>query len=138
MSDDKEPKKKIKIQPVQFALFCDYAMLSVDRKLSAIGIFENFASKGLPFFQPQMSVIVKMLLPQGKHNVTFSLMREDEVLAKLEAEKEIQGKLEPNTHVWNIRGLKIDEWKNLEFQVLIGGKQVFVRHIPVLQLEDPN
>ncbi len=30
----------MKIQPIEYALFCDYASLSVDGKLNLVGVFE--------------------------------------------------------------------------------------------------
>ena len=83
-----------------------------------------------------MFVVSKLILPEGKHNITLSLMQEDKALAKAQIEKEIKQKIAPHTHFWGIRNLKIEEFKPLELQILIEGKQVYVKRIPVVKVEE--
>jgi len=132
MSDDIKPKK-IQIQPVEFSMICDYASVSMDGKLSLNGIFERFVFKELPAVHPQVFVVSKVLIPQGEHKLTFSLMQEDKVLATTSIEKNVEQKLIAHNHFWGIRNLKIEGWEPIEMQILIDGKQVFVKRIPVIE-----
>ena len=125
----------MKIQPIEFALFCDYASLSMDGKLNLVGIFERILSEKTPATHPQMYVVSKILIPNGKHNITFSLMQQDKVLAKSTLEKNVEGKLASHTHFWGIQGLKIESWDPIELQILFEGKQVYVKRLPVIQVK---
>lgn len=128
----------MKIAPVEFALFCDHASISMDGKLSMNGIFERILTQDTPVIHPMMYVVTKLILPEGKHNITFTLMQEDQVLAKSSAEKEVEGgKIGSHMHFWNIKNLKIDKLEPLELQILIDGKQVYVKRLPVVKVE-PN
>jgi hypothetical protein len=135
MSDQPEEKKGIRIQPIEFALFCDYASMSVDGKLNLMGIFERIMTEQTPAVHPQMFVVSKMLIPQGKHSITFSLMQQDKVLAKSTIEKEIDKPLAFHTHFWGIQGLKVESWEPIELQILLEGKQIFVKRLPVVKVE---
>ncbi len=125
----------MKIQPIEYALFCDYASLSVDGKLNLVGIFERIMSEQMPAVHPQMFVVSKILIPQGKHSITFTLMQQDKVLAKSTIEKEMDKPLGSHTHFWGIHGLKIESWDPIELQILFEGKQVFVKRLPVLEVK---
>lgn len=125
----------MKITPIEFSLFCDYASLTVDGKLNLNGIFERIATKEVPSIHPQLFVVSKILIPQGKHNITFSLMQQDKVLAKSSMEKEVEKPLASHTHFWGIQGLKIESWDPIELQILMGGKQVLVKRLPVIKVE---
>jgi len=124
------------IQPVEFSILCDYASLSVDGKLNLNGMFEHIMAKEVPVVHPQLFVVTKFILPEGEHNISLSLMQEDKALAKANMEKKVEQKLAPHTHFWNIKNLKIDEFKPLELQILLGGKQVYVKRIPVVKVEE--
>jgi hypothetical protein len=125
----------MKIAPVEFALFCDHASISMDGKLSMNGIFERILTHDTPVMHPMMFVVTKLILPEGTHNITFTLMQEDKVLAKSNAEKEVKGKLGSHMHFWNIKNLKVDKLEPLELQILIDGKQVYVKRLPVVKVE---
>lgn len=125
----------MKIAPVEFALFCDHASVSMDGKLSMNGIFERILTQDVPVVHTMMYVVTKLILPEGDHNITFTLMQEDEVLAKSTAEKKVEGKLGSHVHFWSIKQLKIDKLEPLELQILIDGKQVFVKRMPVMKVE---
>lgn len=125
----------MKIQPIEYALFCDYASLSVDGKLNLVGIFERIMSEQTPAVHPQMYVVSKILIPQGKHSITFTLMQQDKVLAKSTIEKEIDKPIGSHTHFWGIQGLKIESWEPIELQILFEGQQVYVKRLPVIKIE---
>lgn len=125
----------MKIQPVEYALFCDYASVSMDGKINMNGIFERILSEKTPATHPQMFVVSRLILPKGKHSITFTLQQQDKVLAKSTFEKEIAGELGVHNHFWGIQGLKIENWEPLELQILIEGKQVFVKRLPVVKVE---
>jgi hypothetical protein len=134
--DDKAPeKKKIRINPVEFSMFCDYASVSMDGKLSMNGIFDRLFAKEMPVTHGQMYIVSKLILPPGDHNVTFSLMQEDSVLSKATLEKKTD-KLGVHTHFWNVKNLKIESWDHIEMQILIGGKQIYIKRMPILKAED--
>lgn len=125
----------MQIQPVEYALFCDYASVSMDGKINLNGIFERILTEKTPATHPQMFVVSRLVLPKGKHPVTFTLMQQDRVLAKSTFEKEIEGELGVHNHFWGIQGLKIESWDLIELQILIEGKQVFVKRLPVIKVE---
>lgn len=79
----------MKIQPVEYALFCDYASVSMDGKINLNGIFERILSEKTPATHPQMFVVSRLILPKGNHSITFTLQQQDRVLAKSTFEKEI-------------------------------------------------
>lgn len=135
-NDDKQSeKKKVKIRPVEFSLFCDHASVTVDGKLNLNGIFERIMTQEVPATHPQMVAMSKLVLPKGEHSISFSLMQKDKVLAKTQIEKNIEQPLAVHTHMWSIRGLQIETWEPLEMQIFIGGKQVFHRMLPVVKVE---
>lgn len=107
----------------------------MDGKLSMNGIFERILTKELPVVHPVMFIVTKLILPEGEHNITFSLMQEDEVLAKSNAEKKVEGKIGSHVHFWNIKNLKIEKEDPVELQILIDGKQVYVKRLPVVKVE---
>lgn len=125
----------MKIQPVEHAMFCDYASVSMDGKINLNGIFERILSEKTPATHPQMFVVSRLILPKGKHPVTFTLMQQDRVLAKSTFEKEITTELGVHNHFWGIQGLKVESWDPIELQILIEGKQVFVKRLPVIKVE---
>lgn len=140
MPDKKDPKKDggkqtIKIRPVEYSLFCDYASVSMDGKLNLMGIFERILTENVPANHPQMSIITKLVLPKGDHKITFTLMQQDKVLAKADMEKTVEQEIITHTHFWNVRGLQIETWEPVEMHILIGGKQVMVRRLPVVKVE---
>lgn len=125
----------MKIQPIEYAVFCDYASVSMDGKLNLLGIFERIMSEKTPAVHPQMFVVSKILIPKGKHNITFTLMQQDKVLAKSTIEKEIDKPLGSHTHFWGIQGLKIESWDPIELQILFEGQQVYVKRLPVIEVK---
>ena len=125
----------MQIQPIEYALFCDYASLSMDGKLNMNGIFDRIMTEQVPAVHPQMFVVSKLFLPKGKHSITFTLMQQDKVLAKSNFEKEIDKELAVHTHFWGIQGLKIESWEPVELQILLEGKQIFVKRLPVVKVE---
>jgi hypothetical protein len=125
----------MKIAPIEFAIFCDHASVSMDGKLSMNGIFERILTKEIPVMHPMMFVVTKLILPEGDHSITFTLMQEDEVLAKSNADKKVEGKLGSHVHFWNIKNLKVEKTEPVELQILIDGKQVFVKRLPVVIVE---
>lgn len=125
----------MKIQPIEYAVFCDYASVSMDGKLNLLGIFERIISEKIPAIHPQMFVVSKILIPRGKHSITFTLMQQDKVLAKSTIEKEIDKPLGSHTHFWGIQGLKIETWDPIELQILFEGKQVYVKRLPVIEVK---
>ncbi|MBT4384810.1 hypothetical protein HOD30_03605 [Candidatus Peregrinibacteria bacterium] len=139
MSDEKKDqqpeKKKIRINPVEFAMFCDHASVSMDGKLSLNGIFDRLFAKEVPVTHTQMFIVSKLILPPGDHKVTFSLMQQDSVLSKASLEKKTD-KLGVHTHFWNVKNLKIDSWEPIELQILIGGKQIYVKRMPIVKAEE--
>lgn len=125
----------MKIQPIEFSLFCDYASLSVDGKLNLVGIFERIMTEKVPAVHPQMFVVSKILIPKGKHSITLTLMQQDKVLTKSTIEKEVDKPLASHTHFWNIQGLKIESWDPIELQILYEGQQVFVKRLPIIEVK---
>ncbi|MFA4814634.1 MAG: hypothetical protein WC924_05355 [Candidatus Gracilibacteria bacterium] len=125
----------MKIQPIEYALFCDYASMSIDGKLNLVGIFERIMSEQTPAIHSQMFVVSKILIPKGKHSITFSLMQQDKVLAKSTIEKEVEKPLSSHTHFWGVQGLKIETWDPIELQILFEGKQVYIKRLPVVQVQ---
>ena len=125
----------MQVAPIEFAVFCDHASVTMDGKLNMNGIFERMLAKSVPFVHPQMFVVSKLILPEGKHNVTFTIMQEDEVLTKTSTEKEVKGKLGSHIHFWGISGLKVEKMEPVELQILIDGKQVYVKRLPVMQVK---
>ncbi|MFA5792582.1 MAG: hypothetical protein WC897_01785 [Candidatus Gracilibacteria bacterium] len=123
------------IQPIEFAIFCDYASMSIDGKLNLNGIFERIMTEKIPAMHPQMYVVTKMILPKGEHNITFTLMQQDKVLAKSSFEKNVESELAAHNHFWGIHGLKIETWEPVELQILLDGKQIFVKRLPVVKVE---
>lgn len=136
MADEKpDAKKSIKIKPIEYAIFCDYASVQSNGKLNMDGIFDRMVTKEFPFIHPQLFVVSKMLLPKGEHKVTFTIQQEDRVLAKSEVEKKIERDIEPHTHFWGINSLKIEDDKPVELQILIDGSQVYIKRLPVIKVE---
>lgn len=134
MPDEKPTEKKqVRINPVEYAVFCDYASLSHEGKLNLMGIFDRIMAAEAPITHPQMFIVAKMLIPQGKHNITFTLMQQDRVLAKSTFEKEVDKPLALHTHFWGVQNLKIESWDPVELQILLEGKQIFVKRLPVVQ-----
>jgi hypothetical protein len=125
----------MKIQTVEYTLFCDYASVSMDGKINLNGIFERILTEKTPANHPQMFVVSRLILPKGKHSITFTLMQEDRVLAKSTFDKEISNEIGVHNHFWNIQGLKVESWDPIELQILIGGKQVFIKRLPVTKVE---
>lgn len=142
MSDEKntpeenDGKKPIRIRPVEFAMFCDYASVSMGGKMNMNGIFDRIMAKEFPVVHPSMFVVSKMLIPKGSHKITLTLMQEDKVLAKTDLEKESQEQLSVNTHFWAIQNLKVEEEKPVELQILMDGKQIYVKRLPVVKVEE--
>jgi len=137
MTDEKkDEKKKIRINPVEYVMVCDYASLSVGGKLNLNGIFERFLAKEVPVVHPQMFVVSKLILPKGDHKVTFTLMQQDKVLAKSELEKTVEQQLAVHNHFWGVKNLEMETWEPVELQILIDGKQVLVKRMPVMKVED--
>ncbi|MFA6024197.1 MAG: hypothetical protein WC777_03210 [Candidatus Gracilibacteria bacterium] len=130
-----EPKKSVRIQPIEYAVFCDYASMSMDGKVNLVGIFDRIMAEQVPAMHPQMFVVSKILIPKGKHNISFALMQEDKVLAKSSMEKEVEKPLISHMHFWGIQGLKIETWENIELQILFEGKQVLVKRLPIVKVE---
>lgn len=135
MSEEKD-KQKIQIQPVEYSMICDYASVSMDGKISLNGLFERFALKEVPAMHPQLFLVSKILIPQGERKITFSLMQQDKVLATTSIEKKVESKLIAHNHFWGIRNLKIESWDPIEVQILIDGKQVYVKRIPVVEVKE--
>ncbi len=125
----------MKITPIEYALFCDYASMSIDGKLNLVGIFERMLTKDIPAIHPQMYVVSKMLIPKGKHSITFTLMQQDRVLAKSTVEKNVEKPLGVHTHFWSIQALKLETWDPIELQILLEGKQIFVKRLPLVQVK---
>lgn len=128
----------MQVAPIEFAVFCDHASVTMDGKLNMNGIFERIMAKQVPVVHPQMFVVSKLVLPEGKHNVTFTIMQEDKVLAKTSTEKDVKGKLGSHIHFWGISGLKVEKLEPVELQILINGKQVYVKRLPVVQVQKKN
>lgn len=127
---------ELKIKPVQYSHFCDYAAMGMGGKLNLSGIFDHIFLKTLPGSFPIIYVVTKLLLPKGEHKVTFTLMQEDRVLAKASIEKDVKETLIAHTHLWGVQDLKITSFLPIEFQVLIDGKQVFIMRLPVLEMKE--
>ncbi len=125
----------MQIQPIEYALFCDYANVSMDGKLNMSGIFDRIMTEQVPAVHPQMFVVSKLFLPKGKHSITFTLQQQDKVLAKAQFDKEIEQELAVHNHFWGIQGLKIESMDPIELQVLIEGKQVLVKRLPIEKVE---
>jgi hypothetical protein len=123
------------IHPIEFALFCDYASVSIDGKLNLNGVFERIMTEKVPAVHPQMFVISKMILPKGAHKIAFTLMQQDKVLAKSVVDKNVDGELGVHNHFWSIHGLKIETWDPVELQILVDGKQILVKRLPVIKVE---
>jgi hypothetical protein len=136
MSDIKDDKQSIQIRPIEYAIFCDYASVSMGGKLNLNGMFDRVLAKDLPAMQPQMFVVTKMVLPQGDHKVTLTLMQQDKVIAKSTTEKKIEEKLKAHTHFWSLQGIKFESWDPIELQILIGGKQVYVKRLPLVKVQE--
>ncbi len=134
----KSPKRIVatmKIAPIEYALFCDYASLGIDGKLNLGGMFERILTEQVPARHAQMYVIVKMIIPKGKHRITFTLMQQDKVLSKSTVEKDIDTPLSVHTHFWGIQNLNVETWDPIELQILIDGKQVYVKRLPVVKVK---
>lgn len=123
------------IQPIEYAMFCDYASLSMDGKLNMNGIFDRIMTEQVPATHPQMFVVSKLYLPKGKHSISFTLMQQDKVLAKASFDKEIESELAVHNHFWGIQGLKIESWEPVELQILMEGKQILVKRLPIVKVE---
>jgi hypothetical protein len=136
MTDEKNEPQKIKIRPVEYSLFCDYASMAVGGKLNLMGVFDRIFTKEYPVTHPQMFVVTKFFLPEGDHKVTLTLMQKDKVLQKANIEKKVEQKLISHTHFWGIRDLQIEDEGPLEMHVLIGGKKVFARPLPVIKVDE--
>ncbi len=133
--ENKTEKKTIKIKPVEYAIFCDYASVQANGKLNLDGIFDRIMTQEFPLVHSQLYVVTKMILPKGEHKVTLSIHQEDKVLAKSTLEKDVKRDIEPHTHFWNLKSLKIEDDKLVEFQVYIDGQQVYVKRLPVIKVE---
>ncbi len=125
----------MKIQPVEYAMFCDYASIAVDGKINLNGIFERILTEKTPATHPQLFVVSRLVLPKGKRSISFTLMQQDRVLAKSSFEKEIVNELGVHNHFWRVQALKIETWEPIELQILIEGKQVFIKRLPVIKME---
>ncbi len=130
-----DEKDQVRIRPVEFAIFCDYASISMGGKMNLNGIFDRIYTEKLPAMHATLFVVTKMLVPKGEHKITLTLMQEDKVLAKTNVEKEGQDQLSVNTHFWNVQNLKIDDWAPIELQILMDGKQIYVKRLPVVKVE---
>lgn len=128
-------KNTVQITPIEYAIFCDHASLTVDGKLNLVGIFERMLTKDVPSIHPQMYVVSKMLIPKGKHSITFTLMQQDRVLAKSTVEKNVEKPLGVHTHFWSIQALKLETWDPIELQILLEGKQIFVKRLPIIKVQ---
>lgn len=125
----------MQIQPIEYAIFCDYASLSMDGKLNLCGIFDRIMTEQVPAVHPQMFVVSKLFLPKGKHTITFTLQQQDKVLAKAQFDKEVEAPLAVHNHFWGIQGLKLESMDPVELQVLMEGKQVLVKRLPIVKVE---
>jgi len=123
------------IPPIEYAMFCDHASLSMDGKLNMNGIFDRIMTENMPATHPQMFVVSKLYLPKGKHSIAFTLMQQDKVLAKASFDKEIEAELAVHNHFWGIQGLKIESWEPVELQILMEGKQILVKRLPIVKVE---
>ncbi len=135
MTEINDPKDQIRVRPIEFAIFCDYASISLGGKMNMNGIFDRIYAEKLPAMHATLFVVTKMLVPKGEHKITLTLMQEDKVLAKTNVEKEGQDQLSVNTHFWNVQNLKIEDWAPIELQVLMDGKQIYVKRLPVVKVE---
>lgn len=62
------------MQPVVKAAFvCDYALTSVDGKLSALGIFSHMPMQTLPGSWPRFFVVMILLLDRGTHSISLGI-----------------------------------------------------------------
>ena len=114
---------------VEYALCCDHASIDMDGKLNMNGIFDGINFKEFPAVHPVLFIASKILLPQGKHRITLTLMQEDAVLAKAQMDKESEKDLIVHHHLWRIQNLKLDSPTPLELHVLVDGKEIFIRYI---------
>ncbi len=121
------------MQTVEYSIFCDYASLSMGGKLNLNGVFDQFLVKEFPFRHPQLFVASKLVIPSGNHRIAFSLMQEDKVLAKSQIERTVTNDYETHTHLWNIRDLELKTDTLLELHILIDGKEVYVKRLPLVK-----
>lgn len=119
----------MKLPRVEYALCCDYASIDMEGKLSMNGIFDAINFKEFPAVHPVLFIASKILLPQGKHRITLTLMQEDAVLAKAQMDKDSEKDLIVHHHLWRIQNLKLSSPTPLELHVLVDGKEIFIRYI---------
>ena len=129
-----ESPEKRAIKPVEYAIFCDHASITTDAKLNLNGIFDGILVKEFPNTHDKLYIVSKFLVPQGEHKITFTLMKDDEVLDKSSIEKKIDKPLAASTHIWMVKNLKLEKAGLLELQMLMDGKQVYIKRMPVVEV----
>lgn len=131
-SNDAAQKKAIK--PVEYAIFCDHASITTDAKLNLNGVFDGILVKEFPNTHDKLYIVSKFLVPQGDHKITFTLMKDDEVLDKSSIEKKVDKPIAASTHIWMVKNLKLETPGVLELQMLMDGKQIYIKRMPVVEV----
>ncbi|MEK7146439.1 MAG: hypothetical protein AAB802_04660 [Patescibacteria group bacterium] len=121
------------MKTVEYALFCDHVSVSMDNKVSLMGIFDRIFARKTPARHPRMFTVAKLNLPKGNHQMTLALMQEDRVVAKTKLIKKVEHELLGHTHVWELKNILIQDFNSLELQIFIGGRQVYIKTLPVVK-----
>lgn len=122
------------MNPIEYSIFCDDASVSENGKLNMSGVFDKLLAEKVPAIHKQMFIVTKYLLQRGSYRVSMVLMHEDEVIAKTYFDKEIDEEVSSGSHIWEIQNLKIENFGLIELEVLINGKQLFIKTLPVIKL----
>ena len=133
--EEQAKNQKPVIRPVEYSLFCDYATLTLDRKLSLTGVYDSLLVRSLPVTQHQMYVVTKLLLPPGEHAIELLLKQGQSELAKTKAERKVEKGIAIHQHLWDLKNIQIASTQPLELFITIGGKLVYKRPVGIVKVE---
>ena len=60
---------------LDFAIICDNAFLDANGKLNINGVFDTIKSTGFPAAHKNMSIVIKMKMPEGLYNEIVKIKR---------------------------------------------------------------
>src|SRR3990167_2750192 len=61
---------------LDFAIICDNAFLDANGKLNINGVFDTIKSTGFPAAHKNMSIVIKMKMPEGLYNEIVKIKKD--------------------------------------------------------------
>jgi hypothetical protein len=113
--------KKIKLN---FLHICDEIIVSVDGKISIIGMFDTINSKDFPSTHPKFFVISNISADPGSYNQTIEIVSpKGEVIAKVSGKIDIKkGRI--NNLIVGFAGVKFEEPDKYWVRVSVGNQVI--------------